>query len=122
MSLSRIAAAVSLSLVASLSARADQAATFFDDAKVREVRLTFADANWYQTLYNAHANDATDPYFPARFEAEGVVLEKVGVRFKGNSSFRVNGVKKSFHVQMKKNVTSTARVGRVSGNTMCQRI
>ncbi len=98
MSLSRIAAAVSLSLVASLSARADQAATFFDDAKVREVRLTFADANWYQTLYNAHANDATDPYFPARFEAEGVVLEKVGVRFKGNSSFRVNGVKKSFKI------------------------
>lgn len=33
-----------------------------------------------------------------------------------------SGRKKSFHVQMKKNVTSTARVGRVSGNTMCQRI
>ena len=98
MLVSRIAAALSLALLLPTPAPADQAATFFDDTKVREVHLTFADASWYQTLYDAHANDATDPYFPAKFESEGIVLEKVGVRFKGNSSFRVNGVKKSFKI------------------------
>ncbi len=75
--------------------RADQADAFFDDSYVHEIRLTFADSDWWNTLYNSHANDTEDPYFPARFEGDGVVIENIGVRFKGNSSFRANSVKKS---------------------------
>ena len=75
---------------------ADKAAAFFDDGKVQEIRLYFDDANWYNTLYKAHSNDATDPYFPARFKYGDTVRDSIGVRFKGNASFSVSSVKKSF--------------------------
>ncbi|MEZ5399755.1 MAG: CotH kinase family protein [Bryobacteraceae bacterium] len=74
----------------------DVAAAFFDDSEVREIRLYFEDANWYQTLLQAHSSDPEDPYFPCRFQSGGVSLEKIGCRFKGNSSFRRNGIKKPF--------------------------
>lgn len=84
-------------------AQSDASDTFFDDSIVHEIYLTFDPADygttgWYQTLYNSHANDATDPYFPASFTGDGVTIAKVGVRFKGNSSFSANGVKKSFKI------------------------
>ena len=77
---------------------ADEADTFFDDSYVHEIRLHFDDPNWYNVLYDSHASDPDDPYFPARFEAEGIVLDPVGVRFKGNSSFSIPGVKKSIKI------------------------
>ncbi len=85
-----------LVVLATSASQADQAATFFDDSKVHEIRLYFDSANWYNTLYDAHANNPEDPYFPARFKYGDIVLPQIGARFKGNSSFRVNGVKKSF--------------------------
>lgn len=75
---------------------ADSADAFFDDSAVREIRLYFDDANWYNTLYQSHATNRDDPYFPARFQAGAVALPRIGVRFKGNSSFQRNGVKKAF--------------------------
>ncbi len=77
---------------------ADEADVFFDDSFVHEVRITFTDSGWYSTLYDSHANDPDDPYFPAAVECDGVVLDPVGVRFKGNSSFSIPGVKKSFKI------------------------
>lgn len=76
---------------------ADQAAAFFDASQVREIRIYFDDANWYNTLYQAHASNADDPYFPARFQSGDTAIPVIGVRFKGNSSFRrSSSVKKSF--------------------------
>ena len=85
------------------TAQADESDTFFDDSYVHEIFLTFDDADygatgWYNTLYDSHANDADDPYFPAGFSADGVTIARVGVRFKGNSSFSGNGIKKSFKI------------------------
>lgn len=77
---------------------ADEADAFFDDSYVHEIRITIDDANWYSTLYNSHAYDSEDPYFPASFSADGVTLDNVGVRFKGNSSFRINSIKKSIKI------------------------
>jgi len=77
---------------------ADEADVFFDDSYVHEIRIYFADPNWYSVLYNSHANDPDDPYFPADFECQGVVLDSVGVRFKGNSSFGIPTVKKSLKI------------------------
>ncbi|MCH6258425.1 CotH kinase family protein [Puniceicoccaceae bacterium K14] len=74
---------------------ADEADAFFDDSFVHEIRLTFDDDNWYSTLYNSHANDPDDPYFPAAFVGDGVEIGTIGVRFKGNSSFNINSIKKS---------------------------
>ena len=83
------------------AAPTDESDTFFDDSYVHEIFLTFDDADygatgWYNTLYASHANDPDDPYFPAGFSADGVTIDRVGVRFKGNSSFNGNGIKKSF--------------------------
>ena len=82
------------SLIPSL--RADQAAAFFDDTAVREIRLYFDDSNWYNTLFQAHSSNPEDPYFPARFQYGDTVIDKIGARFKGNASFRRGGIKKSF--------------------------
>lgn len=78
------------------SLRADQAAAFFDDTAVREIRLYFDDSNWYNTLFQAHSSNPEDPYFPARFQYGDTVIDKIGARFKGNASFRRGGIKKSF--------------------------
>jgi spore coat protein CotH len=78
------------------AASADQAAAFFDDSAVREIRIDFPDSNWYNTLFQSHARDPEDPYFPARFRSGDIDLGTIGVRFKGNSSFQRNGIKKPF--------------------------
>lgn len=86
-----------------VTALADASDTFFDDSTIHEIYLTF-DADyygadgWYDTLYDSHANDPDDPYFPASFSADGVTIDMVGVRFKGNSSFSSSGIKKSFKI------------------------
>ncbi|MDX2033280.1 MAG: CotH kinase family protein [Blastocatellia bacterium] len=76
----------------------DPAAAFFDDSAVREVRLYFTDSDWYNKLVQAHQNQAQtgDPFFPCRFKWGSVDLPQVGCRFKGNSSFRRNGIKRPF--------------------------
>jgi spore coat protein CotH len=84
-----------LALATAGALHADKAATFFDDTKVQEVRLYFDDTNWYNTLYNARSQ-GSDTYYPARFQYGDTVIDQIGVRFKGNASFRRNGVKKSF--------------------------
>jgi spore coat protein CotH len=76
----------------------DPSAAFFDDSYVHEIYITFEDAEWYNALYDSHANDATDPYFEASFVGDGIALDQVGVRFKGNSSFTGTGVKKSIKI------------------------
>ncbi|WP_160168183.1 CotH kinase family protein [Rhodopirellula sallentina] len=76
----------------------DASAAFFDDTYVHEIYITFEDDDWYDTLYDSHANDPDDPYFEASFVGDGIELDQVGVRFKGNSSFDGTGVKKSIKI------------------------
>lgn len=67
----------------------DEAAEFFDDSYIHEIRLYFDDPNWYDTLYEGHDDDrsTSDPYFPARFVSHGYDINPVGARFKGLSTF-----------------------------------
>lgn len=76
----------------------DPAAAFFDDSAVREIRLYFTDPDWYNKLVQAHQNQAQtgDPFFPCRFKYGTVEIPQIGCRFKGNSSFRRNGIKRPF--------------------------
>ncbi|QDT12876.1 lamin tail domain-containing protein [Planctomycetes bacterium K23_9] len=76
----------------------DEAAAFFDDSYVHEVSITFEDDDWYNTLFTSHDTDVDDPYFEADFVADGIAIDGVGVRFKGNSSFDGTGVKKSIKI------------------------
>ena len=87
-----------LGLSLAVVATADEADDFFAAATVHEIRLYFDDPNWYETLLQGHASDPEDPYFPARFVFGDTVLEPVGVRFKGNSSFGIPTAKKSFKI------------------------
>ncbi|WP_150122574.1 CotH kinase family protein, partial [Rhodopirellula islandica] len=77
---------------------ADDAAAFFDDSFVHEVSITFENEDWYDVLFDSHANDAEDPYFAADVTIDGITMENVGVRFKGNSSFTGTGIKKSLKI------------------------
>lgn len=100
----RVFKLIGLALLLSLPAQAQQsnltdaAAAFFNDSAVREIRIYFDNTNWYNTLVQAHQQQATtgDPYFPCRFKYGNIDLPKVGVRFKGNSSFTRNGIKRPF--------------------------
>lgn len=83
-------------LLPGVSLAADSADTFFDDSAAGEIRLYFDDANWYNTLFQSHATNPDDPYFPARFQWGAVTIPSIGARFRGNSSFQRNGVKKPF--------------------------
>jgi uncharacterized protein (TIGR03437 family) len=75
---------------------ADPAVAFFDDSAVREIRLYFSDPNWYNTLFQSHNTNREDPNFPVRFQYGNVNIPQIGIRMKGNSSFRRNGIKKPF--------------------------
>jgi uncharacterized protein (TIGR03437 family) len=80
------------------SALSDKAAAFFDDSAVREVRLYFENTNWYNVMVQNHQNQAQtgDPYIPCRIKWGSVEVPNIGCRFKGNSSFRRNGIKRPF--------------------------
>ena len=90
--------AAALLLLTVVPLLADEADYFFDDSRVHEVHLYFDDPDWYNTLYDSHDSDPDDPYHPGRFECDGVTLDPVGIRFKGNSSFRINSEKKSIKI------------------------
>lgn len=95
------------------SALSDKAAAFFNDSVVREIRIYFDDPNWYNTMVQNHQNQAQtgDPYIACRFKYGTVDLPKVGVRFKGNSSFRRNGIKRPFKFDFNEFVADTKFLG-----------
>lgn len=76
----------------------DEAAAFFDDSYVHDLYITFDSANWQSILAVSHATDSEDPYFEADFSADGVTIENVGVRYKGNSSFSTTRIKNSLKI------------------------
>lgn len=77
----------------------NDSAVFFNDSYVHEIRLYFGDPNWYDTLYDSHATNPGNPYFPVRFRYNDIVLDPVGIRMKGFTSFNdYPGTKKSFKI------------------------
>ncbi|QEE17952.1 CotH kinase family protein [Promethearchaeum syntrophicum] len=76
----------------------DVAEPFFDDSYVHEINLYFEDEDWYDQLYDGHAYDSDDPYFPAKFVYDDIEIDPIGINFKGHSSFMSNTYKKSFRI------------------------
>ncbi|MFN0122274.1 MAG: CotH kinase family protein, partial [Blastocatellia bacterium] len=76
----------------------DKAVAFFDDSQVREIRLWPEDPNWYNLMVQNHQNQAQtgDPFIASRFKWGEIERPRIGIRFKGNSSFRRNGIKRPF--------------------------
>src|SRR5690606_21660099 len=69
----------------------DSAAALFDGAKVNSYELRFYSADWEDSL-EYYKEFAGEIYMPARFVyrapgGDSVVLDSIGVRYKGNSSY-----------------------------------
>ncbi|WP_298221584.1 CotH kinase family protein [Flavobacterium sp.] len=68
---------------------------FYERNTIQEIRLTFTDPNWHQTLLFAGG------YTPAQsVSINGTVFENVGVKYKGNSSFSTLNMKNPFHIEL----------------------
>jgi spore coat protein H len=89
-----------LSLAAALQAQNPPPHFAFTGDKVHEIRLRFAQADyWEQLTRNYQGTEVQAPYLEASLEWGPYKFDSVGVRFKGNSSYRVNGVKKPFRIK-----------------------
>jgi len=72
----------------SATAVADSSDVLFDDTCVHTYELHFYIENWADSLeyYYAHGEE----YLPARLTYAGRVLDSIGVRYKGNSSYMIS--------------------------------
>ncbi|MBN1129755.1 MAG: CotH kinase family protein [Chitinispirillaceae bacterium] len=96
-----------LSANASLRAASDSSEFIFNDRIVNDYRITFYQSQWDTLLRFNKDND--EVYMPARFTwygpgGDSIVLDSVGVRYKGNSSYVFAGTsqKKPFKVSFNK--------------------
>ena len=78
--------------------RAIQTEGFYDPMCVRTIELTFEDPNWQSQLVT---NYSTGQEIQGTLKFREKVIEGVGVRYKGNTSYqRVNGEKKSVNISI----------------------
>jgi hypothetical protein len=91
---------VLLGFAVSLAAQLPLPHPLFEGDAVHDIHLTFESPNWYEQL-RANFEGLDDPvYMEATFVWGDIRMEKVGVRFKGNSSYRTYpGAKKSFKIK-----------------------
>lgn len=72
----------------------------FQGDTVHEIWINFQQPDWYeQLLANFNGNEDDVPYIEASFQWNEFVFDKVGVRIKGNSTARVNSMKKPFRIK-----------------------
>lgn len=88
-----------LVLVAGIRAQTDSTDLLFAADPVRRYSIEFYDTAWAGILQTYWERDSG--YLPARFTDGSIVLDSVGVRFKGNSSFTLagNNPKKPFKIK-----------------------
>jgi spore coat protein CotH len=74
----------------------------FDQDAVHDIKITFPNADWFQVLTdNYDGVRAENPYFEASLEWSSYKFAKIGVRFKGNSSYSAaRGRKKPFRIKL----------------------
>lgn len=72
---------------------------FYDSSLIRNVYINFPQAN-YWTLLQQNYNSKTD--LPATMIVDSITYDSVGVRFKGNTSYKnvANSQKKSFNISL----------------------
>ena len=78
--------------------RAVQTGGFYDPRCLRTLELTFEDNDWLSQLV---ANYSTGEEIPGGMQFRDELIEGVGVRYKGNTSYqRANGEKKSINLSV----------------------
>jgi len=72
---------------------------FYDLNTIQTIEITFAESNWDQQLDAAYAADVG--YILAQsVTINGETFDSVGVKYKGNSSYRANQVKNPWHIEL----------------------
>lgn len=73
----------------------------FTDDNVHDIWIEFKQADWWETLTKNYEADSSEPeYLEASFRWNDVAFDRIGVRFKGNSSYNVQGKKKPFRLKL----------------------
>ncbi|MBN1576100.1 MAG: CotH kinase family protein [Chitinispirillaceae bacterium] len=80
-------------------AATDSSVLLFNDSVVQDYHISFYISEWHDALIANKSNDET--YMPARLtwcgpDGDSIVLDSIGVRYKGNSSYAVASEKKPF--------------------------
>lgn len=72
---------------------------FYDLETIQTIEITFAESNWDQLLDNEKQGD--ENYILAQsVSINGTVLDSVGVKYKGNSTYNANQTKNPFHIEL----------------------
>ncbi len=85
--------------VASLISFAVSAQSFYDLNTIQEIKITFAQSNW-DALLDAQKAGAEDYTMAQTVEINGTVFDSVGVKYKGNSTYRSTQTKNPFHIEL----------------------
>ncbi len=85
-----------LTLLTSLTINAQD---FYDLSQVQTLEISFAESNWDQLMDQAYS--AESGYIMAQSIAiNGTVFDSIGVKYKGNSSYRETQVKNPWHIEL----------------------
>ena len=72
---------------------------FYDIDKVQTIKIVFAESNWDALLDAQKAGD--EDYIMAQsVTINGVSFDSVGVKYKGNSTYKANQTKNPFHIEL----------------------
>ncbi|MBN1426237.1 CotH kinase family protein [Candidatus Fermentibacteria bacterium] len=84
----------------------------FDGDAVHEIRLTFHQEAWWDSLTLNYEGQQDPHYLAAEFSWAGIHFDSIGVRFKGNSSYHsALGLKKSFKLDIDEYATGQTVYG-----------
>ena len=75
------------------------AQSFYDKSVIQEIKITFTQSNWDYLLDTAKAG--SEGYIIAqKVSINGVEFDFVGVKYKGNSTYKATNVKNPFHIEL----------------------
>ncbi len=90
---------MTLTVLASLILLNVQAQSFYDLGTIQTIKIVFAQSNW-DALLDAEKAGADGYIMAQSVEVNGVLFDSVGVKYKGNSTYRANQTKNPFHIEL----------------------
>ena len=72
---------------------------FYDMSTIQSIEVSFSESNWDQLMDNAYSSSG-DYIMADSVTINGVTLDSVGVKYKGNSSYSANQVKNPWHIEL----------------------
>ncbi len=90
---------ITLSILGILLSISMNAQGFYDLSTIQTIEITFAESNWDQLL-DAQKAGNEDYIMAQSISINGTVFDSVGVKYKGNSTYKANQVKNPFHIEL----------------------